>query len=78
MRIETRIKATELIESYGRPEILDWGFRFLVDSELEALLIGYGYRNSPNGYLVEFAGGVNKYSVTVWNARAKELGFAIK
>jgi hypothetical protein len=68
----TTVARTEIDKN--KPEMLDWGFRFLVDTEIEALRIGYGYRNSPHGYKVEFAGGAQKYSVTIWNERAKAAG----
>lgn len=56
------------------PTELGWGFRFLVDTELEALRIGYAYRNCQYGYKIEWAEGVRQWSVTVWNERAKDMG----
>ncbi len=69
--------AREVLAKYmgaGAPDFLDWGFRFLVDTERDALLIGYAYRNNVNGYKIEFAGGAQKYSVTIWNDKAKAMG----
>lgn len=39
------------------PETLVWGLRFLVSTEVEALRIGYAYRNNPYGYKIEYAHG---------------------
>lgn len=60
--------------SEHKAEKLAWGFRFLVETEMEALRIGYAYRNSPHGYKVSFAVGAQKYSVTIWNDKAKAMG----
>lgn len=55
-------------------EMVDWGFHFFVDSEIEAYKAAYQYRLAPHGAKVEFAGGVQKWMVTVFNATAKKIG----
>ena len=55
------------------PDLKDWGFSFMAESELSALRIAYAYRNNPNGVLIEH--GPNGYLVTVWNELATKLGF---
>lgn len=57
-----------------KPEVLGWGIHFIADTEIEALRIGYAYRNSPHGYKVESAPNIGKWCVTVWNETAKEMG----
>ncbi len=74
--ITTKNKMTgekETINQYGI-EVLDWGFHFFVDDEMSAFKAAYQYRNSPNGVKVEFAGGVQKWMVTVFNETAKSAG----
>lgn len=58
----------------NQAQTLDWGIRFLVATEIEALRIGYGYKNSPHGYKIEHCPNVGQYSVTVWNDKAKAMG----
>lgn len=55
-------------------EMKDWGFSFLVDSEIDALRIAYAYRNNPNGVKVEHCPNVSRFMVTVWNEKAKAMG----
>lgn len=55
-------------------ESVDWGFCFLVDTELGAFKAAYLYRHNPHGVDVNWAPGAQKWSVTVFNARAKEIG----
>ena len=55
-------------------EHVGWGFHFFTETELDAYKAAYAYRNSPHGVKVEFAGGVRRWMVTVFNARAKEIG----
>jgi hypothetical protein len=57
-------------------ERLDWGFRFFVDGELEAFKAAYLYRNSLRGVIVEFSGGVQRWSVTVFNETAAKAGIS--
>ena len=57
---------TEIINQYNI-ELLPWGLRFFVDSELAAYKAAYQYRNAPLGAKVEFAGGVGRCMVTVFN-----------
>lgn len=74
--ITTKNKKTgkkETINQYNL-EVLDWGFHFFVDDEISAYKAAYAYRNSPNGVKVEFANGVQKWMVTVFNATAKAAG----
>lgn len=69
-------KINEIIKQHDL-EMVDWGFHFFVESELEAYKAAYQYRNAPHGAKVEFAGGVQKWMVTVFNAKAKEIGIDI-
>jgi hypothetical protein len=55
-------------------EILSWGFHFFVDGEIEAYKAAYKYRESKHGVKVEFAGGVQQWMVTVFNATAAAAG----
>lgn len=57
-----------------KPELMDWGFRFLVDTDTEAFKIAYAYRNSKHGTKVEHCPAVGKFSVTIWNETAKQAG----
>lgn len=57
-----------------KPEILDWGVRYLAACEMDALRLGYKHRHSPHGYRIEYCPNILKWAVTVWNERAKELG----
>jgi hypothetical protein len=59
----------------NKPIMQDWGFMFLVDSEIEALRISYAYRNNKNGVKVKHCPNVEKFSVTVFNDLGKKLGF---
>ena len=56
------------------PQVKDWGFSYLVASELEALRLAYAHRKSPHGVKVEHCPAVAQYMVTVWNERAKAMG----
>ena len=69
---------TGQIETIRQCEITqkDWGFSFFVDSELEAYKAAYAYRNSPHGVEVVFAGGAQKWMVTVFNQLAKQIGLS--
>lgn len=53
----------------------DWGFSFFTDSEIEAFKAAYLYRNSEHGVKVEFADGVKRWMVTVFNQTGADLGF---
>lgn len=57
-------------------ERLGWGFRFFVDSEMDAFKAAYNYRYNPHGTKVEFAGGAQRWMVTVFNSEAKEMGIS--
>lgn len=63
----------EIIEQENL-EMVDWGFHFFVESELKAYKSAHAYRNSLHGVKVEFAGGVKKWMVTVFNERAFAIG----
>jgi hypothetical protein len=52
--------------------ILDWGFHFFIETETDAYLAAYHYRNSMGGCKVEFAGGIGKWMVTVFNKNVPE------
>mgnify|MGYP007031194006 CR=1 FL=1 len=74
--LNTKNKQTgkaETINQYN-VQVLDWGFHFFVDDELSAFKAAYLYRNSPYGLKVEFAGGVQKWMVTIFNEAAKAAG----
>ena len=55
-------------------EKLGWGFHFFVASELNALKAAYIYRHNPYGVRVEFAQGVQRWMVTVFNEFAASIG----
>jgi hypothetical protein len=55
-------------------EKMNWGFRFFVADELEAYRAAYEYRNSKHGYKVEFAGGAQRWMITVFNSIAVSAG----
>lgn len=59
------------------PEMKDWGFSFMADTEIDALRIAYSYRNSPNGVKAEHCPAVGKFMVTVWNDKAKAMGIDV-
>lgn len=58
-------------------EMVDWGFRFFVDSELEAYKAAYQYRSSKHGAKVQFAIGAQRWMVTVFNEIAARSGVDI-
>ena len=58
-------------------EMKDWGFSFMVDSELDALRIAYAYRYNPHGVRVEHCPSVAQFMVTIWNDKAKEMGIDV-
>lgn len=60
-----------------KPEMKEWGFSFLLETELDALRVAYSYRNSPNGVKVEHCPNVGKYMVTVFNDKAKSMGIDV-
>lgn len=55
-------------------EMVDWGFRFFTETEIDAYRAAYLYRHGP-GVEVKFAGGAKRWMVTVFNERGIELGF---
>lgn len=67
--INKQTGALEIIKQQDL-ERVDWGFHFFVANEIEAYKAAYVYRNSPNGVKVEFAGGVQRWMVTVFNEQA--------
>lgn len=74
--LTTKNKMTGMRETINQYniELLDWGFHFFVDSELDAFKAAYQYRNTPHGVRVEFAQGVSKWMVTVFNETAAFAG----
>lgn len=50
-------------------EFLDWGFRFFVESEIEAYKAAYQYRNSLHGCEVKYSKNLDTWYVTVFNER---------
>jgi hypothetical protein len=74
--ITTKNKQTgrmEIIKQRGL-EMVDWGFHFFVDGELEAYKAAYHYKDAPHGVKVEFAGGAKQWMVTVFNEHAANMG----
>lgn len=57
-----------------KPEMKDWGFSFMAETEIDALRIAYAYRNNPHGVKVEHCPNVSQFMVTVWNDKAKAMG----
>lgn len=57
-----------------KPEMKDWGFSIMVDTEIEALQVAYAYRYSKHGVKAEHCPNVNQFMVTVFNERAAKLG----
>lgn len=76
--IHTRNKETNAPETIVQSMLTktDWGFRFFVKGELEAFKAAYHYRDSPHGVKVEFAHGVKRWMVTVFNETAKRAGIS--
>lgn len=56
----------ETIHQY-HVEILDWGFHFLVATELEAYKAAYQFRHNQYGTQVEFSPNTGMWLVTVYN-----------
>ncbi len=75
-KLRTRNKKTRKLETIVQhdKEMKDWGFSFFLDSEMEAFKAAYIYRNSPHGTIVEFAQGIGKWMVTVFNRDAISMG----
>jgi len=67
-------KAASVLEKYA-PKLEPWGVSVLVDSEMDALLVGYAYRYGKYGYTIKSCPNVGKWLVTIWNEKAKEMGF---
>ena len=63
------------VAALNTPEMKDWGFSFLVDSELDALQIAYAYRNNAHGVKVDHCPAVAQFMVTVWNDKAKAMEY---
>lgn len=55
-------------------KFVDWGIQFFVDDEAAAYKAAYQYRNSKYGVMVDYAGGVDRWMVTLFNERAKAAG----
>jgi hypothetical protein len=72
----TKNRRTKKAETIIQRELtlVDWGFHFFVDSEIEAYKAAYVYRHSPHGVKVEFAAGVQQWMVTVFNSTAVNSG----
>lgn len=66
--IYTKNKQTGQNESIAQRglEHLGWGFRFFVNSELEAFKAAYGYRHHEGEVKVEYAQGAKEWAVTVF------------
>jgi len=48
-------------------EVLGWGFHFFVESESKAYKAAYAYRHHTGKVKVEFAEGVQRWIVTVFD-----------
>lgn len=57
-----------------KPEKVGWGFQMRFDTELDALRAHFVYRHAPHGANIEFAPGVSKWILTVYNADAADMG----
>lgn len=75
MNLTTKNKRTGQREDISQESLeqVDWGFHFFVVGEMEAYKAAYLYRDSKHGVKVEFAGGAQKWMVTVFNERAAEM-----
>jgi hypothetical protein len=47
--------------------LLDWGVRFTLDNELDALRVAYAHRNAPGGVKCEYLEVTGEYAVTIFN-----------
>lgn len=76
-RIEMKNRMTGKCDVIIQHEIekVDWGFHFFVDSELDAYKAAYVYKGHP-AVKVEFARGVQRWMVTVFNQFAVDAGLA--
>ena len=68
-----RTNKHEVIEQ-REVELNGWGFRFYVDTEMEAYKTAYQYRFNRHGTKVEYAPNVEEWVVTVFNAEAAAMG----
>jgi hypothetical protein len=50
-----------------KAEALDWGARYLTDTEIDALRLCYLHRNNPYGTQIRECPNVGGFSVTVFN-----------
>lgn len=71
-----RTGASETIIQHELEQV-SWGFRFFVNSELEAYKAAYQYRMAKNGAKVQFAVGSQRWMVTVFNDNAAQYGIDI-
>lgn len=70
-------KVCNAVASRLKPKIKDWGFFFMVDSEIDALRIAYAYRNHKYGSKVEHCRSVGQFMVTMFNEHAKAMGIDV-
>jgi hypothetical protein len=61
-----RTGATEFI-SQTDVELVDWGFHFFVDSELDAYKAAYEFKENQHGVKIEFTPNRGKWMITVFN-----------
>jgi len=75
MKLHTKNCRTEKNETICQRgmDSKDWGFSFLVDSELDAYKAAYIYKDSPHGVLVEYAHGSQSWMITVFNKHGAEM-----
>lgn len=78
-KLHFKNKQTQAHETIVQQDLAetDWGFRFFVNSELEAYKAAYLYRSSKHGAKVQFAGGAQRWMVTVFNDNAAQYGIDI-
>jgi hypothetical protein len=75
-RICTKNLKTDKMEVIKQYEVSeeDWGFSFFVDDELAAYKAAYLYRHNKHGVKIRYAGGAQRWMVTVFNQTGAELG----
>ena len=76
MTVHSRNQVTDKIDAIEVTcvELKPWGWRGFVDSELSAYKVAYEYRFDKHGVKVEYADGMGKWMITVFNAEAAGMG----
>ena len=66
--------STGWVDTNGNRAVMhDWGFDFLVNTEIEALRIAYVYRDNPHGVKIETLAEGTYWLVLVFNEFAAEI-----